>query len=196
QNLNQKTRRKDYLRGFVLYGHGSRGRRNGDPQAFGGAYKDSLTTPGAWTFGFTAFGETLPNYENRVTLDYERLDPFGLPQLVLDVQFGENEHNMRKEMSCASAEILETAGFRNVETYNRHSEPGLSIHEMGAARMGNNPKTSVLDRWSRMHEIPNVFATDGSGMCSNGWGNPSLTYMALTARACDFAVGEMKKRNL
>ena len=199
QNLDQKTRRNDYFRGFVLYGNGSRqgyGRGGSDPFAFGGDFKDSLTVPGKWTFSFTAFGESLPNYKNQLTLDYDRLDPFGLPQPVLDVEFGENEKAMRQEMASSSAEILEVAGFKNVQTYDRNSEPGLSIHEMGAARMGKDPKTSVLNRWSQMHDIPNVFVTDGSGMCSNGWGNPSLTYMALTARACHFAVSEMKKGNI
>ena len=196
QNLDKKTRRKDYLRGFVLYGNGSRGRQGGDSLAFGGAFKDRATELGPWTFNFTAFGETLPRYKNQVTLDYDQPDPFGLPQLVLNVEFGENERAMREEMASSSAEILESTGFKNVRTYDHNSEPGLSIHEMGAARMGKDPKESVLNRWSQMHDIPNVFATDGSGMCSNGWGNPSLTYMALTARACDHAVREMKKGNL
>jgi choline dehydrogenase-like flavoprotein len=198
-NLDQKTKRKDYLRGFVLYGSGSRSgywREAPDAYAFGADYKDRLTTPGPWTFGFLGFGECLPKHSNQVYLDYDNLDPWGLPQLVMDVAHGENEKAMRKEMQSASAEMLEVAGFKNIQTYDEQSEPGLSIHEMGSARMGQDPKTSVLNRWNQMHEIANVFATDGSGMCSNGWGNPSLTYMAMTARACDYAVKEMKKRNL
>ena len=199
QNLDKKTQRKDYLRGFVLYGSGSRRgywRDEPDAFAFGAAYKDRLTVPGPWTFGFLGFGECLPNHRNQIYLDYDRPDPWGLPQLVMDVAHGENEKAMRKEMQSASAEMLEAAGFKKIKTYDEKSEPGLSIHEMGSARMGKDPKISVLNRWNQMHDIPNVFVTDGSGMCSNGWGNPSLTYMAMTARACDHAVKEMKKRNL
>ena len=114
----------------------------------------------------------------------------------MDVAHGENEKAMREEMRTASAEMLEVAGFKNITTYDDQSEPGLSIHEMGSARMGRDPATSVLNRWNQMHDIPNIFATDGSGMCSNGWGNPSLTYMAMTARACDYAVKELNKRNI
>ncbi|NND06051.1 MAG: GMC family oxidoreductase [Saprospiraceae bacterium] len=199
QNLDQKTQRKDYLRGFVLYGSGSRAgymRNEPDAYAFGADYKNRLTKPGPWSFGFLGFGECLPNHQNQVYLDYDRPDPWGLPQLVMDVAHGQNEKAMRKEMQSASAEMLEAAGFRDIRTYDEKSEPGLSIHEMGSARMGKDPKTSVFNRWNQMHDIPNVFATDGSVMCSNGWGNPSLTYMAMTARACDYAVKEMRKNNL
>ena len=199
QNLDEDSRRKDYLRGFVLYGFGSRSgylRDAPDAFAFGGDYKDRLTKPGPWTFNLLGFGECLPDYDNRVYLDYDQLDPWGLPQLVMDVAHGENEKAMREEMRTTSAEMLEVAGFKNITTYDDQSEPGLSIHEMGSARMGRDPATSVLNRWNQMHDIPNIFATDGSGMCSNGWGNPSLTYMAMTARACDYAVKELNKRNL
>lgn len=199
QNLGTNTRRQDYLRGFAVYGGGGRqgyGRDEPDAFAFGGDYKDRLTTPGQWTFRFNAFGECLPNYDNQVYLDYEKTDQWGLPTLVMNVAFGENEKAMRKEMQSASAEMLEASGFKNIQTFDRESEPGLSIHEMGTARMGKDPKTSVLNRWQQMHDIANVFVTDGSGMCSNGWGNPSLTYMAMTSRACNFAVNEMKKGNI
>ncbi|MDH3243026.1 MAG: GMC family oxidoreductase [Saprospiraceae bacterium] len=199
QNLDGKTRRKDYLRGFVLYGFGSRRgywRNEPDAFAFGADYKDRLTVPGPWTFNFLGFGECLPNHDNRIYLDYDQLDPWELPKLVMDVAHGENEMAMRKEMQSASAEMLEVAGFKNITTYDEPSEPGLSIHEMGSARMGRDPKTSVLNRWNQMHDVPNVFATDGSGMCSDSWGNPSLTFMAMTARACDYAIKELNKRNL
>ena len=128
--------------------------------------------------------------------DSDNIDKWGIPKLVVDMEFGENEKEMRKEMASSSAEILDISGFKNINTYDNPSEPGLSIHEMGTARMGNNPKESVLNKWNQMHDIPNIFVTDGSCMNSNGWGNPSLTYMALTARACDYAVKELKKRNL
>lgn len=199
QNLDRRSRRKDYLRGFVLYGFGGRsGYMRSDPDAFafGADYKDRLTEPGPWGFNFLGFGERLPDFNNRIFLDYDHPDPWGLPQLVMDVGPGENELAMRKEMQSSSAEMLEVAGFKNIKTYDDRSEPGLSIHEMGSARMGKDPRTSVLNRWNQLHHIPNIFVTDGSGMCSNGWGNPSLTYMALTARACDFAVKEMNRMNL
>lgn len=200
QNLDSKTRRKDYLRGFSCYGGGSREGlwRAGEEKAtqFGESLKRDLITPGPWTFNFNAFGECLPYHENRVFLDYERRDRWGLPTLSIDVEFKENEKTMRKEMRTASAEMLEAAGFKDIETYDDDSEPGLGIHEMGTARMGYDSKTSVLNRWNQMHEVPNVFVTDGSCMVSSAWQNPSLTYMALTARAVDYAVKEMKKMNL
>jgi choline dehydrogenase-like flavoprotein len=198
QNLNEKTKRKDYVRGFSTYAWGNRegwgrGRSSLD---FGASFKESITKPGPWTFDFLAFGECLPRYENQVSLDYEKIDQWGLPKLVVDMEFGENERQMRKEMATSSAEMLDISGFKDIQTYDDHSEPGLSIHEMGTARMGNDPKKSVLNRWNQMHDIPNVFVTDGSCMNSNGWGNPSLTYMALTARACDYAVKELKRNNI
>lgn len=198
QNLDEKTKRKEYLRGFSTYAWGGRegwgrGSNNLD---FGADFKASITKPGPWTLTFLAFGECLPSYENRVALDYNQIDQWGLPKLVIDMEFGENEKQMRKEMATSSAEMLDISGFKDIQTYDDPSEPGLSIHEMGTARMGDNPKLSVLNRWNQMHDIPNVFVTDGSCMNSNGWGNPSLTYMALTARACDHAVKELKRRNI
>ena len=198
QNLDKKTERKDYLRGFSTYGWGGRDGwdRGMNSLEFGKKYKDSITKPGDWYFTFLAFGECLPKFENKVELDYDNIDRWGIPKLVVDMEFGENEKEMRKEMASSSAEMLDISGFKDINTYDNPSEPGLSIHEMGTARMGNNPKESVLNKWNQMHDIPNVFVTDGSCMNSNGWGNPSLTYMALTARACDYAVKELKKRNL
>ncbi len=198
QNLDNKTRRKNYLRGFSTYGWAGRGGwgRGSGNMAFGADFKDSLTIPGPWSFTFLAFGECLPDHKNRVYLDYNNKDPWGLPALVIDMKFGDNELEMRKEMMSSSAEMLEVSGFNNIETYDDPSEPGLSIHEMGTARMGKDSRTSVLNKWNQVHDVPNVFVTDGACMNSNGWGNPSLTYMALTARACDYAVNELKKGNL
>lgn len=197
QNLDEKSRRQNYYRGYSTYVTGSRGSLGqGDPLDFGADFKDEQSTPGPWRMGMTAFGECLPNYDNKVTLDYTQTDEWGLPKLAVDMKFGENEEEMRKEMSASSAEMLESAGFKNVSEYNNDSPPGLSIHEMGTARMGHDPKESVLNRWNQMHDISNIFVTDGACMTSNGWGNPSLTYMALTARACDYAVSELKKGNL
>lgn len=197
QNLDRRTRRSNYHRGFSTYGWaGRQGTGQGAPADFGGDFKDSLTTPGGWGMTLLAFGECLPKHENRVWLDQSDKDEWGIPKLVVDMEFGENEFEMRKEMASSSAEILEVSGFRDVRTFNGESVPGFSIHEMGTARMGNDPNNSVLNRWNQMHEVPNVFVTDGACMTSNGWGNPSLTYMALTARACDYAVSEIKKGNL
>ena len=198
QNIDEKSKRKDYLRGFSTYGWAG---RDGWDRGFGGSefgadWKDRLTRPGPWSMTFLAFGECLPTHENRVYLDQQQPDPWGLPQLVVDMEFGENERQMRKEMLTSSAEMLEVSGFKDIGTFDEPSEPGLSIHEMGTARMGNDPKTSVLNRWNQVHDVPNVFVTDGSCMNSNGWGNPSLTYMALTARACNYAVDQLKKGNL
>jgi choline dehydrogenase-like flavoprotein len=194
QNIDERTRRKTYVRGFSTYGWaGRQGTGQGDPFDFGKGYKENTMTPGNWQMTFLAFGESIPHHENRVYLDHDNKDPWGIPKLVVDMEFGRNESEMRKEMASSSAEMLDVAGFRDIRTFDNESPPGLSIHEMGTARMGRDPKTSVLNRWNQMHEIPNIFVTDGSCMVSNGWGNPSLTYMALTARACDYAVSEMKK---
>lgn len=198
QNLDAKTKRKDYLRGFSTYGWSGREGwdRGSEGKEFGAAWKDSLTKPGPWTFTFLAFGECLPDHKNKIYLDHQKRDPWGLPMLVTDMAFGPNETAMRKEMIVSSAEMLEASGFKDIKTYDEPSEPGLSIHEMGTARMGEDSKKSVLNKWNQVHDIPNIFVTDGSCMNSNGWGNPSLTYMALTARACDHAVNELKKGNL
>ena len=144
-------------------------------------YKDSITKPGDWYFTFLAFGECLPKFENKIHLDYDNVDKWGIPKLVVDMGFGENEREMRKEMASSSAEMLDISGFKDINTYDSPSEPGLSAHEMGTARMGNNPKESVLNKWNQMN-IPNVFVTDGScHMNSNGWKRFS-DYMALTAK--------------
>ncbi len=192
QNLDSKTKRSNYHRGFSTYGWaGRQGVGQGDPLDFGADFKDSLTTPGEWGMTLLAFGECLPRHENRVWLNFQNRDEWGIPKLVVDMEFGENEREMRKEMVSSSAEILEVSGFRDIRTFDGESPPGFSIHEMGTARMGNDPKTSVLNRWNQMHEIPNIFVTDGACMTANGWGNPSLTYMALTARAAKYAVDQL-----
>jgi choline dehydrogenase-like flavoprotein len=198
QNLDKASTRQDYLRGFGYQGSGSRSdwRTNIKEMAFGAEIKESLFQPGPWRMGLTGFGECLPYHENYVRLDFEKLDKWGLPTLVIDCEFKENELNMRKEMAGAAAEMLETAGFKDVGTYDAIGGPGLGIHEMGTARMGRDPKTSVLNAFNQVHAAPNLFVTDGACMTSAGCQNPSLTYMALTARACDHAVKELNKGNL
>jgi choline dehydrogenase-like flavoprotein len=162
----------------------------------GGAFKDRAAEPGAWQVGGLAFGEILPRHSNQVSLDRTKKDKWGLPVLAIDCETGENERLMREDMKNDIAEMLEASGVRSVTTFDRGYAMGMGIHEMGTARMGNDPKTSVLNRWNQVWDAPNVFVTDGSCMVSSSCVNPSLTYMALTARAVDHAVGELSRRNL
>jgi choline dehydrogenase-like flavoprotein len=190
--------KRPYLRGFGYEGGAG---REGWSRAVaelgvGGAFKDSLSEPGRWAFGATAFGEMLPNHANTVTLDPNRKDKWGLPVLKIDCAIGENERLMRKDMANDMAEMLERCGVKEVKTFDNEYFPGMGIHEMGTARMGRDPKTSVLNSHNQVWDAPNVFVTDGACMASTACQNPSLTYMALTARAADFAVGELKRRNL
>lgn len=195
---NVKDKYPDFLRGYGYQGGGRRanwGRGNSE-KGFGAEWKDSLSYPGPWAMGMTAFGECLPYEENQVTLDPEKTDKWGVPALKIDAKFRENELAMRKDMKESAAEMLEAAGAKNVSMYENKPVPGLGIHEMGTARMGDDPKQSMLNKHNQLHEVPNVFVTDGACMTSAACQNPSLTYMALTARACDYAVSEMKKLNL
>jgi choline dehydrogenase-like flavoprotein len=191
-------KRTDYIRGFGYQGAASREdwTRGVQELAFGEELKNALTSPGSWRLGITGFGECLPYEDNRVTLNMSAKDPFGLPMMNIDADWRENEKIMRKDMKDAAAEMLEAAGFRNVATFDNPNSMGLGIHEMGTARMGKDAKTSVLNKWNQLHEVPNVFVTDGSAMTSSACQNPSLTYMALTARAADYAVSQLKKRNI
>lgn len=198
QNLGDADSKREYLRGFGYQGSASRENwtRSVKELSLGEDLKIDMRTPGKWRMGISAFGECLPYHENRMYLDYEKTDQWGLPTVVMDVEFKENENIMRGDMRTAAAEMLEAAGLRDVQTYDRGSYPGLGIHEMGTARMGRDPKTSVLNKHNQVWDSPNVFVTDGACMTSAGCQNPSLTYMALTARACDHAVKELKKQNL
>jgi choline dehydrogenase-like flavoprotein len=191
-------KRTDFIRGFGYQGAAGRSdwSRGVRELAFGEELKDALTTPGGWSIGITGFGECLPYADNRVTLNNDKKDIYDLPTLSIDAAWGDNEKAMRKDMKESAAEMLEAAGFKNVNTFDNPDNMGLGIHEMGTARMGRDPKTSVLNKWNQVHEAPNVFVTDGAAMTSSGCQNPSLTYMALTARAADHAVSELKKGNL
>lgn len=191
-------KRNDYVRGFGYQGGGSReGWERGVAElSFGSELKDALTVPGDWKFGMSGFGECLPYAKNRVTINGDKKDAYGLPTLNIDAEWKDNEKIMRKDMMMAAAEMLEAAGFTNVKTYDNPDNIGLGIHEMGTARMGHDRKTSVLNKWNQVHEAPNVFVTDGAAMTSSACQNPSLTYMALTARAANYAVSELKTRNL
>jgi choline dehydrogenase-like flavoprotein len=190
--------KRDYLRGFGYQGAASRqgwGREIAEMN-IGGEFKDALSEPGPWTMGMTAFGEMLPYHENKITLDKSKKDKWGLPVLAIDCEIKDNERKMRKDMMEDAKEMLEVAGLKNVRTYDNEYAPGMGIHEMGTARMGRDPKTSVLNANNQVWDAPNVFVTDGACMTSASCVNPSLTYMALTARACDFAVKELKKQNI
>lgn len=190
--------KRDYLRGFGYQGGGSRQswNRGVNDMSFGSDYKDAMTKPGPWMMNLGGFGETLPYHENKMYLDPTTKDKWGIPVVVFDAEFKENEKKMRKDMMEDAKEMLESAGLKNVRAFDNGSYPGMAIHEMGTARMGRDPKTSVLNGNNQMHGVKNVFVTDGACMTSTSCVNPSLTYMALTARAADFAVKEIKKRNL
>jgi choline dehydrogenase-like flavoprotein len=190
--------KREYLRGFGYQGGAGREgwSRAVKELGVGAAFKESMSQPGQWTIGGTAFGEMLPNHENKISLDETKTDKWRLPVLKIDCGTGENERLMRKDMKADMAEMLEQCGVKKVEMFDNECFPGMGIHEMGTARMGRDPKTSVLNQWNQVWDAPNVFVTDGSCMVSSACQNPSLTYMALTARAVDHAVNELKRRNL
>lgn len=196
RNLNGEKR--DYIRGFGYQGGGGREEwgRSIPEMSIGGAFKDALSEPGQWTFGMGGFGETLPYHENRAYLDKSKKDKWGLPVLAIDATCKDNELKMRIDMANDAKEMLEAAGVKNVHTFTSEPVLGRGIHEMGTARMGRDPKTSVLNEWNQVWDAKNVFVTDGAAMASTACQNPSLTYMALTARAANHAVEELKKGNI
>jgi choline dehydrogenase-like flavoprotein len=192
ENLNFK-------RGYNIQGHGERQEwsdKAGGLTGFGEEFKKQLTTPGPWTIWMAGWGECLPYYKNEIRLDPVKKDQWGLPLISIKFSFEDNEHQMMVDIKNSAAEMLEQAGFKNIGSFNYNKPGGSTIHEMGTARMGLDPKTSVLNKYNQMHEVKNVFITDGSCMTSSACQNPSLTYMALTARASDFAFSELKKGNL
>ena len=191
---NVKSKSPGFLRGYHFGGSASRPRQQSNIPV-GAGLKEAIAEPGPWQMSLYAFGECLPYSDNRVSLDLNKKDPWGRPMITIDCEFKENEKAMHEDIIVAGKEMLEAAGFNNIQVRGQISFPGNANHEMGIARMGNDPKTSVLNKYNQMHEVSNVFITDGSCMSSGSCLNPSLTYMALTARACDYAVGEMKKRN-
>lgn len=189
---------RDYVRGFGYQGGGGRDgwRRTIAEAAIGADLKDFAATPGPWSLGMMAFGEMLPYEDNQMTLNFEKLDKWGMPTVVFDVKYRDNEYKMRVDMMNDAAEMLEAMGAKHVTPYDNKGAPGLGIHEMGTARMGRDPKTSVLNKWNQMHDVPNVFITDGACMTSAACQNPSLTYMALSARAANYAADLVKKGEL
>jgi len=194
-----KSDTKDFIRGYGYQGGAGRGSTSDlvAEMKYGSELKEEILKPGGWGMGITAFGECLPDHSNRMYLDYDKLDEWGLPTVTFDAAFGENEKAMRKDMQEQAIKMLEAAGFKNVYGYdNPGNAIGLGIHEMGTARMGHDPKTSVLNKWNQVHACKNVYVTDGSFMTSSGCQNPSLTYMAFTARAANHAAEQLKNGTL
>lgn len=198
RNLGGATNRKEYIRGFGYQGGADRNNWEDTiaEMAFGKNLKEAILKPGKWTFGIGGFGEVLPYQDNRMTLDYDKLDGWGLPTVTFDAEFKENEWEMRKDMKNSAVEMLEKAGLKDIEPYDEPGALGLGIHEMGTARMGRDRKTSILNGYNQIHDVPNVYVTDGAFMTSASCVNPSLTYMAFTARAANHAAQELKKGNL
>lgn len=198
RNIGGNTNKVDFLRGYGYQGGGSRTSWSEHiaEMSYGAGFKEAIMSPGDWRIGLAGFGEILPYEDNRMTLDYNKLDQWGLPTVTFDASIKENEINMRKDMQNQAAEMLENAGFKNINGYDRGYGFGLGIHEMGTARMGRDRKTSVLNSNNQIHGVPNLYVTDGSAMTSASNVNPSLTYMAMTARAANHAVEELKKMNL
>jgi choline dehydrogenase-like flavoprotein len=189
----------NFKRGYNIQGDGERQEWQDTSQAtqgFGRSFKEQLVTPGPWTIWMAGWGECLPYFDNQVTLDAEKKDKWGLPLLKIDFSFRDNELSMMDDIQTTSAEMLESAGFKEVNTFNYKSPGGSTVHEMGTARMGRDPKTSVLNKYNQVHSAKNVFITDGSCMTSSACQSPSLTYMALTARACHFAFEQLKAGKL
>jgi len=192
---NVSSKHPGFLRGYGFQGGAERAgwERGSGMAGFGAGFKKMLSKPGPWYFAFYGFGECLPNFENSAALDKDVKDSWGIPALRIRCNWRENERALLKDMSITAAEMLTAAGAEEINPFVEDNAPGLTIHEMGTARMGHDPKTSVLDSHNRAHDVKNLFVTDGACMVSSSCVNPSLTYMALTARACDFATAAMKK---
>jgi len=196
---NVGSDRREYLRGFGYQGEASRTRGLSESVAelaIGAELKDAMSVPGEWRIHMGAFGEILPHHDNAIRLDHGRKDKWGLPVLAMEVTMRENELAMRKDMAAAGIELFEAVGIKDVSAHDRGYTPGRCVHEMGTARMGRDAKTSVLNAHNQVWDAPNVYVTDGACMTSASCVNPSLTYMALTARAADHAVRELRVGSL
>lgn len=194
RNLPGEARSKDFLRGYGYEGGSGIG-FNFQAPSFGEAYKKGLFQS-AWAMYIGGFGECLPRWDNYVEIDPSVVDTFGIPVLRFHMKYSDNELNMVKDMAAAAAEMLEAAGAKDVHSEVRPSGPGWAIHEVGVARMGNNPKKSVLNAFQQSHDVKNLFVCDGAGFTSTACQNPTLTIMALAVRSCDYLMGEMKKGNI
>lgn len=195
RNINEATHQKEYIRGFGYQGAITRGHNNPE-HMLGKQLKGEIFKPGPYYAGMTCFGEMLPYHDNKMFLDFSKTDKHGMPIITFDAKLRENEFKLREDGVRCAVEMLEAAGCKDIQSYNKLTAVGAAIHEMGTARMGRDPKTSVLNKWNQVHEVPNVFITDGACMTSSGTQNPSITYMALTARAVDFADRQMSKNIL
>jgi choline dehydrogenase-like flavoprotein len=188
---------KNFIRGYGYQGGASRSDASElvAELKYGPKLAEAILKPGEWNVNLLAFGETLPDHSNKMYLDYDKKDEWGLPTVTFDADFGENELKMRVDMQEQAIEMLKAAGYKNVKGYDHETSRamGLGIHEMGTARMGRDPKTSVLNKYNQIHACTNVYVTDGAFMTSSGCQNPSLTYMAFTARAANHAAKNFKK---
>lgn len=195
---NVERQEMDFLRGYASFFGAHRGRSSAVEleDQIGGVYKDELCTLGGWKIGMMMQGETIPQEKNHIRLSLDKKDKYGIPQVITAIAYAENDFKSRNDFFQQGAEMLEAGGAKNILTHDSGQNPGLDIHEMGGARMGLDPKTSILNKWNQMHQCPNVFVTDGASMVSTGTQNPSLTYMALTARAVNYAVAQMKKGSI
>ncbi len=196
RNLGDKaTEKKEFIRGYGYQGGAGRGDISElvAEAGYGEQLTKNILEPGSWSITLFGFGECLPYHDNKMTLDYEKLDDWGLPTITFDAEWKENEYEMRKDMIEQAVDMLEKGGFSDIQTIDRVHAPGIGIHEMGTARMGRDPKTSVLNENNQIHTVPNVYVTDGACMTSAGCTNPSITYMALTARAADHAAKQFEK---
>ncbi|RED50249.1 GMC oxidoreductase [Seonamhaeicola aphaedonensis] len=197
RNLGDKeTKQKSFLRG---YGYQGGAGRHGITEhikelGYGAEFKEEILKPGSWRMHLGGFGECLPYHDNKMTLNYNKLDQWGLPTVTFNAEWKENELNMRKDIVEQAVDMLTKAGFKNIEPFDRPVAPGVAIHEMGTARMGRNPETSILNEYNQIHSVQNVFVTDGACMTSAGCQNPSLTYMAITARAANYAAKVFKTK--
>jgi choline dehydrogenase-like flavoprotein len=192
---NVERQETDFLRGYAVYIDASRGRWGGG-EGFGADFKAQASEPGTWNIFVMAMAETLPKESNTVSLDASAKDEWGIPLLKTNISYDDNDEKIIKDFHIQGMEMLDKGGFKNITKQDTKQAPGLDIHEMGGCRMGKDPKTSLLNEWNQLHACKNVFVTDGAAMTSVSTQNPSLTFMALTARAVDYAVKELKKRNL
>ncbi|MEN9950936.1 MAG: hypothetical protein RLY85_1688 [Bacteroidota bacterium] len=199
RNVSGQMGNLGFIRGYGLQGNGKRmdwKENAAQLKGFGADFKEKMLKPGKWKLWLGAWGETLPYHSNRITLHPDIKDKWGLPLVSINMEYHENEKAMQKDMEESIREMLEQTGFTKINGYAGFQPPGSAVHEMGTARMGSDPKTSVLNKFNQMHDVPNIFITDGSFMASSATANPSLTYMAFTVRAVDYAVAQIKKGNL
>jgi len=196
RNLHKQD--TDFVGGYMAFMGASRSRGTGEalPEAIGASYKAAMSEPGGWSMYMYMQGETIPKATNRVYLSKDKKDEWGIPLLVTDVGYDENDERLLRDFLTQGAEMLDAVGIKNITQHDNHWAPGRDIHEMGGCRMGKDPRTSLLNKWNQFHDCPNVFVTDGACMTSTANQSPSIFYMALTARAANYAVGELKKGNL